>query len=188
MGNFYTNYTLRGVTQQAVAAAMSGRTAVICRSTNDVVVVFDEASDRQDENIIRDLASKLSAILQCAILAVLNHDDDILWYQLYVSGERVDEYNSSPDYFDFGGEGEPRGPIGGDAAKLCRTFECEHVEYVEQILRKSFEDGYAFAFQRHADLFEALGLPAVAVGNAYASFGRQSVPEGVVPGDIIRTS
>jgi len=118
----------------------------------------------------------------------MNHDDDILWYQLYESGTLSDTYDSCPDYFDFDGEGEPRGPTGGDAGKLCNAFAHGDREQVEGILRKSLEDGYVFAFQRHADLVEALGLPAFAVGFAYASFGRGEPPDGLPPGEVVRTA
>jgi hypothetical protein len=189
MGNFYTNYTLKGVSQQAVASAMSGRTAIVTPASRDVVTVFDSASDSQDDKILADLAAKLSTELNCATLAILNHDDDILWYQLYEGGALVDHYNSSPDYFDFRPKGQPRGPTGGNAEKLCRAFGSEHVARVETILRKSAldEDGYVFAFQRHADLFEALGLPSFGVAVSYASFEEGEIPEDLPAADVIHT-
>ena len=100
MGNFYTNYTLKGPSQQVVAAALAGRPAIVTPDQDGCVVVFDEASDEQDSAVITELASRLSRELRCPVLAVLNHDDDILWYQLYLGGELADEYDSSPGYFD----------------------------------------------------------------------------------------
>src|SRR2546423_14770558 len=87
MGNFYTNYTLRGPSQQAVAAALAGRKATVTPLHGGCVVVFDEASDDQDQERIVELAARLSSELRCPVLAVLNHDDDILWYQLYEFGK-----------------------------------------------------------------------------------------------------
>ena len=83
MGNFYTNYTLRGPSQQAVAAALAGRSAIVTHEQDGCVVVFDEASEDQGQEVITGLASRLSRELSCPVLAVLNHDDDIFWYQLY---------------------------------------------------------------------------------------------------------
>ena len=48
MGNFYTSYRLRGPTQEAVAAALKGRSAIMTPTENDCTVVFDEESDDQD--------------------------------------------------------------------------------------------------------------------------------------------
>lgn len=188
MGNFYTNYTLRGPTQHQVAKALSGRKAVVTPEQEGCVVVFDEASDEQDMEVISGLAANLSAQLSCPVLAVLNHDDDILWYQLYVKGALADEYDSSPSYFDP--QAEPSAPAGGDAQKLCAAFGASDIAVVERIIRKSSydEDGYVFAFQRHADLFSALGLPDFAVGTAYANFERGEVPEGLSAKQMLSAS
>ena len=87
MGNFYTNYTLRGPSQQTVVAALAGRSAIVTPAQDGCVVVFDEESDEQNTEVITGLTSRLSCELRCPVLAVLNHDDDIFWYQLYLSGE-----------------------------------------------------------------------------------------------------
>lgn len=188
MGNFYVNYTLRGIAQQAVADALAGRTCIVTPPANDTVVVFDAQSDRQDTRVIASLAAELSGKLRCPVLAVLNHDDDILWYQLYTNGDLQDEYDSTPGYFDS--DAEPSGPAGGDAAKLCAVFGASDPGEVECVLRKSFFDGggYAFAFERHNDLVNALGISPFAVGTAYASFERDELPEGMPPEDVIRTA
>src|SRR5512138_2530573 len=160
MGNFYTNFTLRGPSQQAVAKALAGRSAIVAPAHDGCVVVFDEQSDEQDQAVISGLASRLSKEFDCPVLAVLNHDDDIFWYQLYLSGELADEYDSSPGYFDP--SAEPSAPAGGDAQKLCSAFGTASVADVESILRKSSfdEGGYTFAVERHADLARALGIPS----------------------------
>ena len=185
MGGFYTNYTLRGPSQQAVAAALAGRKATVTPPHSSCVVAFDEASDDQDQERIVELAARLSSELRCPVLAVLNHDDDILWYQLYESGKRTDEYDSSPGYFDP--SAEPSAPAGGDAQRLCTAFGASDVAAVERVLRKSSydDDGYVFAFERHADLVRALGLPEFAVGTAYASFERDEFPEGLTRADMM---
>jgi hypothetical protein len=189
MGNFYTNYTLKGPNQQAVASALKGRTAVVTPDYNGCVTIFDEQSDKQDPKIISDLATRLSNEFGCPILAVLNHDDDILWFQFYENGKLLDEYDSTPGYFDGA---EPSTPTGGDAKKLCAIFGAGDVTAVEKILRKALldEDGYVFAFQRHADLVGALGLPEIGVGFSYASFDAPDVefPDGLTKKDLLRTS
>jgi hypothetical protein len=54
MGGFYTNYTLRGPSQQAVAAVLAGRKAIVTPQSNGCVVAYDEASDDQDMDCIGD--------------------------------------------------------------------------------------------------------------------------------------
>ena len=186
MGNFYTNYTLRGRDPLAVVAALSGRSAIVTPAQNGCVVVFDEESDEQDPEIITGLASRLSRELRCPLLAVLNHDDDIFWYQLYLSGELTDEYDSSPGYFDLATE--PSAPAGGDAQKLCSAFGASAIAEVESALRKSSfdEDGYTFAVDRHADLARALGIPPFGVGAGFDYVSRGELPEGLDEDTLIR--
>ena len=186
MGNFYTNYTLRGPSQQAVAAALAGRSAMVTPEQDGCVVVFDETSDDQNQEGITGLASKLSSDLNCPVLAVLNHDDDIFWYQLYLSGELADEYDSSPGYFEPAAE--PSAPAGGDARKLCTAFGTDSVAEVESILRKSsFEEGgYTFAVERHTDLARALGLPSFGVGAGFRYVSDGELPEGLEAGRMVR--
>ena len=188
MGNFYTNYTLRGPSQHAVAKALTGRSAIVTPQQDGCVVVFDEQSDDQNSELISDLARDLSGGLRCPVLAVLNHDDDILWYQLYLNGELVDEYDSSPSYFDP--DAEPSGPAGCDAQKLCAAFGASNVADVERILRKSSfdEDGYAFAVERHAELARALGLPSFAVGGGFSYVSDGEIPDGLSEDDLLRVT
>lgn len=185
MGGFYTNYTLRGPSQNAVASALAGRKAIVSPESSGCVVAYDEKSDDQDGEAIAALASQLSGTLHCPVLAVLDHDDDILWYQLYEDGKLTDEYDSTPGYFDP--SAEPSAPAGGDAQRLCRAFGATDVAAVEAILRKSTfdDDGYAFAHERHADLVRALGIPEFAVLQAYASFERGEIPDGFKAQDFM---
>ena len=186
MGNFYTNYTLRTTNQKAAAMALFGHNAAVTPDRNGCVVVFDEESDKQDEKCITELAAKLSREFHCPVLAVLNHDDDILWYHLYEDGQLTDEYNSSPNYFEA--SEEPSAPTGGNAQRLCAAFGAADVAAVERVLRKSaFEEGgYVFAFQRHGDLVRLLGIPEFAVGTSYASFDSDEYPEGLSSDDLLR--
>jgi len=189
MGNFYVNYTLRGPSPEAVARALAGRSAIVTPVNEDCVVAFDEESDTQDQQVMIEVATLLSRELHCPVLAVGNHDDDILWYQLYVNGELDDEYNSSPEYFGDA-EDEASGPTGGDAGKLCAAFDSGDAAEVERILRKpGDEEGYVFEVMRHADLAEALGISAFGVG---ASFGyitdAGELPEGLEEDDLIKVT
>ena len=191
MGNFYTSFTLRGPSQESVAAAMAGRSAFVTSAHEGCVVVFDEESDEQNDEIIAELASRLSGQLRCPLLVVMNHDDSILWYQLYLSGELVDEYNSAPGYFETEDEeAASAGPEGGNAGKLCAAFGSDAVKKVERILRKpSAEDnGYVFAVERHGDLTGALGIPSFGVGAGFETISSGELPDELDESALARTS
>ena len=186
MGNFYVNYTLRGPSQQAVADALAGRLAIVTPAMNDFVVVFDQMSDSQEQDAIVELGKRLSRELQCVVLAVLNHDDDILWYKLWHRGEVIDNYDSTPGYFDVSAELST--PIGGDAHKLCAAFGATNVTEVERILRSgsSDDEGYIFAIERHADLARALEMPQFGVGGSYGSISAGELSEGLDKNELIK--
>jgi len=172
---------VKGSSQQAIVAVLAGRSAIVTPEKDGCVVVFDEQSDEQDSAVIKEFASHLSHELHCPVLAVLNHDDDIFWYQLYLNGELADEYDSSPGYFDP--SAEPSVPAGGNAKKLCGAFGAAPFAKVENILRK---DGYTFAIERHTDLVRALGIPAFGVGAGFGSVADGNLPEGLDEDSIVR--
>ncbi len=182
MGSFYTSHTLRGPTQAEVLDFLKGRTALVSRSENGCVTVLDEACESQDGELLADLAAMLSANFQCPVLALLNHDDDILYLELYESGEKTDEYNSSPGYFDEAAE--DIGPSGGDANRLAQVFQVADVNKVEDALRN---DTYVLAIKRHHDLALALGLPTCSVGTGFRYAASGELPPGVPDGAYVHT-
>lgn len=182
MGNFYTNITLRGPSQkQAVDILLKKkRVAFVSPTVNGVTTVFDAECEQQDPNVLGALAAELSRELGCPALAILNHDDDILLYKLYEGGVLIDQYDSSPGYFDA--NAEPSEPKGGDATKLCNVMGVtENIKEIEGILRKSSydENGFVFAVDRHEALARALGLPDFSVGFGYNYLRAGELPEGV---------
>ena len=185
MGAFYVNYTVKGADQQSVVRALSGRKAFVSPEWNGFTVVFDELSDKQDQEAIAKLAGQLSSDLRSTVLAVLIHDSDILWYQLYEGGTLTDQYNSAPSYFSPGSGISP--PEGGDAERLCSVFQCEDVAKVERILRASFKE-YPFETERHADLVQVLNLPTYAVGYGFRAVALEYLPEGLSTEDLVETN
>jgi hypothetical protein len=178
MGSFYTNITLRGPHQDQIVEALTrqGNRAYVSPTVNEFTVVCDKQCDTQDTAIIHSLAASLSARFECPALAVLNHDDDILWYRLYERGQLVDEYDSSPGCF----KGKTSKPAGGNAARLCALMGSQNVEAVASVLHKAQGiKGYIFAIQRHEDLARALGIPIFTVGLGY-----EYIELGEIPGDL----
>jgi len=188
MGNFYVNYTVKASDQELVATVLSGRTAFVTRPVGGCVVVVDQESDAQDQRQIKKLGAFISKALGCPVLAVLNHDDDIFWYCLFNHGQVIDTYDSSPGYFDD--SAEPSGPLGGDAEKLCSAFDSQEVDEVQEILQRSSfdDDGYAFAYQRHEDLFSELELPSFSVCLCYQYVVKGDFPDGLKEHDLLSVS
>ena len=176
MGAFYVNDTVKLANQESVIKALAGRKAFVSPEHSGAVVVFDQQSDSQDETAIAELAMHLSTALRCTVFAVLVHDSDVFWYQLYQDGKLSDQYNSTPDYWSD--EAESSDPEGGDAARLCAAFHSGEVAAVENILRASEED-YPDAMDRHADLVRALHLPDYAVGYGFQDALRGDLPNGL---------
>lgn len=202
MGNFYVNFTLNTKQLGDVVRVLEelNRRAYVIPPAGEYIVVCDEECDEQDEKVITALAAGLSRQLRCAVLAVLNHDDDILWYSLYQDGTLSDQYNSCPDCFgpveryrgsvgEFRrrlesiarGERVPlRGPTGGDAARLCEVFhQVDSLAEVEHILHSA--EGYVFACDQHAELACALGLPVDYVTIRYSDLAEFEEDAGSPP-------
>jgi len=182
MGNFYTNITLRSRDTDRIVTALaeSGHTAFVTLPHGAFSVVYDRASEDQEPGVIDEMAKRLSARLDCAALAVVNHDDDLLLIMLYERGKLVDEYASAPGYFD----GAERPPEGGDAKRLCRALAGGgKVGQVEALLRvpAGSEDGFVFEVERHQALVEALGLPMSAVGAGFTYIDAGELPDELGP-------
>lgn len=188
MGSFYTNVTLRGPGQEQVAEYLAGRNrqVLVSPTIDGVTVVYDALTESQETRLLTNLGRELSAQFDCPSLAALNHDDDILWLQLHVDGRLIDEYNSSPGYFDGNATEEPEG---GNAEALCEAFGAEDAAArVERILRQERDTmGYVFASKRHAELAEALGIPAELVTTGYRYMTHGETPEGFLPQEFIHT-
>ncbi len=163
MGNFYVSYAVRTPDQATVAAVLKqlSRIAFVAPESGGIVHFYDQASDEQDPEQISTLGAQVSKDLETSVLAVMNHDDDILCYWLFDNGDFIDAYNSFPGYFGTEDE-EDAGvlPQGGDAAKLVRTLGAKtSAKKVHDLLRADNErEEYVFAVDRHAELANLLGL------------------------------
>ncbi len=182
MGSFYTSHTVRGPSQQQIVDWLGARPAFVSAAENHNVTVLDAACESQDMQALVELGSALSAHFACPVLALLNHDDDLLCLALFEAGREVDQYNSNPGMFDENGDGEydaadgMPAPQGGDAVRLAAAFGVEGAA-VESALRG---DGFVMAVERHQALAAALGLPAAAVGMGYEYADAGDCPS---PGD-----
>ncbi|MBD3292156.1 MAG: hypothetical protein GF393_04475 [Armatimonadia bacterium] len=188
MGAFYTNVTLNGPEQDEVAQyiASRNRQSLVSPAIDGITVVYDALTESQDPRLLTNLARELSAQFDCPALAALNHDGDILWLQLQIDGRLIDEYDSTPGYFE---DVPPSGPEGGDADALRHAFESEdRSEEIERILRRrQGMGGFVSASQRHTRLAEALGIPSELVTIGYEYLAAGEVPPGYSAEDFVHT-
>lgn len=170
MGNFYTNVSLKNVSAPSVAAVMEAlhRESYVLQTGADCIV-YDRDSESQDTEVLAALAEHLATELDTVAFAVLNHDDDILWFQLYDRSELVAEYAN---------QGGPRTKVG----PLVKTLGAP-----SQLLRIRFELARPYVFQvdRHEKLVGLLGLPIAAVGSGFGYIQRDEVPEGAEATDLL---
>jgi len=155
MGSFYGNVTLLDTDLDAVAATID-RSAFAAADLGAVVVFLES----DDEGTPPPSAGPLSAALGRVAVAVMVHDDDLLFVEVHHDGDLIFT-GAIPDpslVFDDGDPGEPFDPAAvvgalgrGDVARVAAIATADHV----------------FASDCHQQLFEALGLPTLGVGWGY---------------------
>jgi len=173
MGLFYSNFTLRGPTQLHLVEVLRSlkRTAFVSPAFNGCITLYDRESEEQNFDIIEGLGRQLTRTLNCAALAAVLHDDDVLYYWLFRDGTICHDYNSSPAYFDP--NSEPKPPTGGNSLELCAAFGCPTTEpEVHQILNLDLLSEQATIpceLERHAALVRVLGLPPCSAGVGFGT-------------------
>jgi len=172
---FYVNHTVRADQEQVIALLEEeGRTAFVSPTIHGYTVVCDAECEGQDPLVIAGLGQKMSSRLQSPVLAVLNHDDDILCYWLFEGGELIEEHDAYPESLDddsailkcledvYALKGHPF-----PGQELCRVFGTPALRTdIASILTSP---ATLFAVEIHQKLATALGLPACAVGSGYRS-------------------
>ncbi len=153
MGNFYGNITLKCVDKKAVVGLLNAamKAAFVSPVVEGCLCVFEAESDGDGEALWR-LAGSMSRDLECVALAVMNHDDDLLLYQLFDSGELIDSYDSCPSFSSTSSSSNPRG---GEASIVCNAFG---VPRLESKLRVVLEKKYVTATNQHLEIVHLLGL------------------------------
>ncbi len=183
MGLFYSNFTFHGPDHRQVVDAVRRlrRSAYVSPTVNGFTMVYDRESERQDFDVIEGVGRRLSLDLECPVLGVVLHDDDVLFYWLFRYGDVRHGYNSSPAYFDP--DSEPLPPEGGDSNELCEAFGVPSAaDRVEAILREDLlEEGATLPgeLERHRALAEALGMPDHAIGVGYDAIRHGYLPKGL---------
>src|SRR5262249_3352332 len=88
VGSFNVSFAVRDRKPAAVANSLriARREALVTDAVNGVTFFYERAADQQREEDIVSVARTVSQDLHCHVLAVLNHDDDILLYWLFANG------------------------------------------------------------------------------------------------------
>ena len=153
MGRTFTNITVEGQTQDILVNYLSQhkRNAYVSPSVDNFVVVYDEDSEFNLEELSK-LSLQISKDFSCLTFPIVINDESVFSYELYESGNLMDEYCSSAEEDLF--------PEGGDAQKLYTIFGVKQsISKVRPILREpSTEKVYLFASERHKKLVKELGL------------------------------
>jgi len=164
MGNFYTNVTLRTTEREALIEHLrdQGRSCFVSPTYNGFTTVYDRLCEEQDTSDLEDLAVDLSSRFRCSALAVLNHDDDVLWIGLAREGEWLTTYHSDQ-------------VSSGSACQLAKEFRVVGLlPLVWFLMRWPF---VLFEIWRHGALASALGIPKITVGFGYKYLSRGERPE-----------
>lgn len=173
MGNFYTNITVRSADRQAVIEYMrtAGRPCFVSPTSRGFTTVYDRISDEQDILDLERLALELSSRFQCLALAVLNHDDDVLWIGLAGSGSWLTQYESDRI-------------LSGNAWRLASEFKVPGLlPLIWLFMRWPF---MLFQIWRHELLAWALDIPKSSVGLGYRYLSRGERPAADDPGKFER--
>ena len=162
MGNFYTNICIRARQSEVTALlAQQGRRAYVSPAHNGFTVVYDALCDEQNTGQLAEMAGMLSRQFDAPALAVLNHDDDILWFQVYSQGELVTEYNSQ-------------------SQRRVRVFSLSRIFGVPGLIPWLWVvlhwPWFVFELWRHSLLAWTLGLPKWSVGGGYRYISQGEVP------------
>jgi hypothetical protein len=170
MGNFYTNVTLRTSDRAAVAEYMraQSRACFLSPSRKGFTTVYDRLCENQDIRDLQALAVELSSQFHCTALAVLNHDDDILWVGLARDGDWITKYDSSEHF-------------SGSAFNIAREFRVVGLTPLVSFLMR-----FPMLFQifRHSAIAATIGVPDFSVGFGYEYLHRGERPKGVTAEEL----
>jgi hypothetical protein len=163
MGNFYTNVTLRTSERPALVEYLReyGRSCFVSPTYQGFTTIYDRLCEEQDIRDLEALTISLSSQFQCSALAVLNHDDDVLWLGLARAGEWLTTYQSDQGF-------------SGSAWQLAKEFKVPGLlPLVWFLMRWPF---VVFEVWRHGALASVLGIPRITVGFGYRYLSRGERP------------
>jgi hypothetical protein len=165
MGNLYVNIALNTSDRDRIAAVLADTQdrGVILAPENGWTILSSEALETQDERFVEQYGTSLSRG-GVPVLAVMNHDDDILMVFLYQAGARTAFANTRPGYF----ADEDRPPVVEGVEALAWLADGVAAGDIADLLTRD----HVFAVDAHGELARLLGLPAISVGFGYDRYRR----------------
>jgi hypothetical protein len=157
MGASFTNYHVRKADAAACAKALTtliSSRALVTDSKDGWTTVYDERSDSQDLEVLRELAKGISLKLKTAVIATMVHDSDIFVYLIYERGKLIDQFDSKPDYF---------GPVSEAQNKEWRGDFAKLIPYAKkkssiQDFRRAAEKAHVFEEERAVEFSLLFGI------------------------------
>jgi hypothetical protein len=194
MGLFYTNIILYKVQRENIIDFLNweNRVSYLSPTISDCTVIYDQGTEDQDTDVLRELTEKVTRKLKCRGLASLVHDSDLYLYWLYDNGKLIDTYNSLPGYFD---DEEQPIPKGGNAKKLCSAFDkteslLEVRDIFERVKEGNLSEDWSEEFIQgediHGALVKALGLAPFGAYIGYYTIDNKVLSEGFDIKDFIK--
>ncbi|WP_442582759.1 hypothetical protein ACSBOB_12765 [Mesorhizobium sp. ASY16-5R] len=183
MGNFYVNFSVKGVAQTELIEDFRRNAidAFVGPDERGWCCFAEEVTDSQDQSAITALGSSLSLRTGQPVLSVLNHDDDMLSVDLFVAGETVGDYNSCPGYFDDDPDPERLMPRLLHAEEFAKLREGLTVSNLRDALTT---DQSLDAISSHERVVEQLALPGYSIGFGFGYASRGELPG---EGSFVRT-
>ena len=173
MGNFYTNLTIRASREEVAAVLTALRRDAYVAFVDGFSIVCDRECDKQDLDVIASLTATLSSRLASPALSVLNHDDDVLLFGLFVDGALACEYGISR----LGGTPAPPTSKREFVRRVHEAMATSRVTRTHSLpwLVRTFL-GSVLVVIRHEHLAAELGLPEATVGTGFRYVDRGDVP------------
>lgn len=184
MGNFYINLAVKGASSEMLRQTLGvlSFSSIIAPDVDGHSFIYADFFGSGDMQAPGRLAKSLSAQPGVEYAAFcMNADDDLLVYEFWSKGARVDAYFSSPEAFQPNGVDSeaPR----GDTARLKTIFPFLDEQEIRGVLDS---EDYVFEFERHQELFRLLQIPAAPAIMDFQYIQNGELPEGVDEQCLIR--
>lgn len=123
-------------------------------------------------------AAEVSKKLGASVIALMVHDSDVFIYNLYQQGQLIDEYSSSPDYFEKVSQAE-RERLKGKPEVFQRLLgSAETVTALRALLSSKEDEKFVFAENRLEKFAELLSIRNTLSSYDYLTNGEWSGIEG----------
>jgi len=184
MGNFYHNVTFKNASQEALSSLFrdAGLTAYLSPQTNGAVVaLFPMEEYEQTAESAPDVIARLGS----PAIGVTVFDDDVVVF---------DVFSSRGHLFQLAIPVEVAESFAAPSELPLEIPSLEHATTICDLLLPSgsparvldiLSKDYVFQFERHADLFDRLQLPDMAVAWGYEDVETDQFPSGITLDDLM---